>query len=163
MPRYRVDAQGSITLSAFIEAETPEQARAKAAELHEYEWDYERDDAPSVGKLYLIQNRDTEQEFEILDSGELHALPLPPQFRGFSGKHLTIEDLLQLPHDEVLESDHTANKEGLTFKEWLAAAGIWHGPEDLEPLPIGSAYNAWYAGEDPTEWRAEHSNGEVIT
>ena len=37
------------------------------------------------------------------------------------------------------------NKEGLTWAEWSAAAGL---------PPTAEAAFAWRAGEDPTEWRA---------
>lgn len=43
------------------------------------------------------------------------------------------------------------NDEGLTYEEWLSAAGVGsHSSED----ELSIAHKAWTAGEDPTEWRA---------
>ncbi len=50
----------------------------------------------------------------------------------------------------------TTNREGLTFYEWFHAASL------ADPDGIDHAYNerymalrdAWWRGEDPTEWRA---------
>jgi hypothetical protein len=190
MPKYMLEAPGLITLRAEVEAASPEEALIKGKALTEKEWQVDTDSRPTCGEISFITefglNDDDVEEFEVTDgvvsklwAGEIAGFNTaevqtghiscasPNQGKAplrFDGKHLTIKDLLQLPHDEVLEPDHSANKEGLTFKEWLTAADIWHGDNELglEPLPIGSAYNAWYAGEDPTEWRAEHSNGEII-
>lgn len=48
------------------------------------------------------------------------------------------------------------NKEGLTFSEWLNAAGWPIGA--VKPRSIASlsaAFAAWAAGEDPTEYRVK--------
>lgn len=44
-----------------------------------------------------------------------------------------------------------SNSEGVTWLEWLAAAGLRGKPFDR------SAAEAWKRGEDPTEWRATSS------
>lgn len=41
------------------------------------------------------------------------------------------------------------NKKRLTFREWIDAAG-W------PPIQVWNAWEAWKAGEDPTEYRAIH-------
>jgi hypothetical protein len=41
------------------------------------------------------------------------------------------------------------NREGLTFIEWIHAAG-----KLATDRRIMAFYAAWQAGEDPTEWRA---------
>lgn len=47
------------------------------------------------------------------------------------------------------------NDEGLTYKEWLAAAGVSISDVDNEH------YEAWLQGEDPSEWRV-HEHGMEI-
>jgi hypothetical protein len=45
------------------------------------------------------------------------------------------------------------NREGLTFAEWLAAAGV--RGDYLVAVDLALAlHDAWRAGEDPTDWRA---------
>lgn len=56
------------------------------------------------------------------------------------------------------------NKEGLTFLEWMAAAGLGSIPVvDLDQKYL----DAWSAAEDPTEWRAlaphQASKGRKVT
>ena len=50
----------------------------------------------------------------------------------------------------------STNREGLTYTEWLRAAGIEAG-EKLVPLhgpySVVATMRAWQDGEDPTEWR----------
>lgn len=48
------------------------------------------------------------------------------------------------------------NPEGLTFEEWLAAAGfsLRNFGENIELAE--KLVQAWKRGEDPTEWRATH-------
>ncbi len=43
------------------------------------------------------------------------------------------------------------NREGLTWREWCRAAGV-----DASRASVWSsfAFDAWLAGDDPTEWRA---------
>lgn len=61
------------------------------------------------------------------------------------------------------------NKEDLTLEEWYRAAGLELTDANEDKSGEGwrihdqsSAYKAWCAGEDPTEWRAEASNGEQL-
>jgi len=57
----------------------------------------------------------------------------------------------------------TTNRESMTFSEWLGAAGLsdkryfsmWH-----EQCVKNAAYDAWKRGEDPTEYRNDHSSLE---
>lgn len=49
------------------------------------------------------------------------------------------------------------NKEGLTWAEWCAAAGIESRIASFSETSEGQLaafHAAWQAGEDPTEWRA---------
>jgi hypothetical protein len=52
-----------------------------------------------------------------------------------------------------------ANKEGLTFAEWLAAAGKKEPKtkRDFAKLPT-SLLKAWLDGEDPAEYRDQKFN-----
>jgi hypothetical protein len=53
-----------------------------------------------------------------------------------------------------LEPD--VNVEGLTFPEWIAAAGL-----PIRELTLDAAAElarAWQEGDDPTEWRAEQQH-----
>lgn len=47
----------------------------------------------------------------------------------------------------------TTNGEGLTFREWLAAAG-WTLLEMFGTMNSHAFEEAWRNGEDPSEWRA---------
>lgn len=47
----------------------------------------------------------------------------------------------------------TVNDEGLTFEEWLAAAGVENNSV-FSFVPKIEHVEAWENGEDPTEWRA---------
>lgn len=54
--------------------------------------------------------------------------------------------------------EHT-NREGLTFEEWVCAAGVaaWrysYTVDNKSGYYSPKVRAAWKAGEDPTEWRA---------
>lgn len=50
---------------------------------------------------------------------------------------------------------HKMNKEGLTVAEWMRAAGVT-ASEVVPGAPRGKLlWDAWEAGEDPSDWRAE--------
>jgi hypothetical protein len=180
MPKYILESTGLITLRAEVEAATPELALAEGKKLESNKWEACPDSTPTPGEITFITEYGEDEavrEFEVSE-GEVHEMWLnsagtlttrtsskrTETARGYASEHLTIADLIKLPaDDELIEENrkHTKNKEGLTFKEWLSAAGIWYGG-DLEPLPIGAAYDAWRWGGDPTDWKAESNNGEVI-
>ena len=48
------------------------------------------------------------------------------------------------------------NREGLTFREWYAAATCWAARGAAECwLPLQLARHEWSEGVDPTEWAAK--------
>ncbi len=57
-------------------------------------------------------------------------------------------------------SNHTTNREGLTWSEWLAAsacAGLVDSEKKSKVLR-----KAWRDGEDPTDYRAAKENGSLF-
>jgi hypothetical protein len=133
MPLFTLTGRTTRTYSKVIEAASFEAAAAVAAS-----WQYsddELDEEQRDGNVELEQHED----FDDNDDGADQPIPFVP-----------------------LWPERTTNKEIVTFTEWATAAGIWAADSELEPLPIGSAYEAWLAGEDPTEWRAEAQRGERI-
>lgn len=169
MPSYLIEAEGHTNFTIVVEADSPEEALAKAEAMEPHEWQVERDAEPTRGNITHVTDMSGEHvEYEVDANGVVQ-------------RPIGLKELLEQPRDEFDKPDplHAArkatlegtqeladagalNKEGLTFTEWLAAAGIWHDDGELQPLPIGSSYEAWKAGEDPTEWRAESSNGEKL-
>lgn len=61
-------------------------------------------------------------------------------------------DLSAVHKHKTADGQHiNINDEGLTYEEWLSAAGVGsHSSSDV----VTAAYEAWKDGEDPTEWRA---------
>jgi len=53
--------------------------------------------------------------------------------------------------DRAGGNHHRENENGLTFSQWLDAAG---GSAHVESVAPGAAFKAWRAGEDPSDYRA---------
>lgn len=87
--------------------------------------------------------------------------------------HAGLDTAIAGMHRELYRANHmkteTPNREGITFREWLYAAkpeeasryyeregGDVHVMNSNRATYAGlrAEYNAWNAGEDPTEWRA---------
>lgn len=86
----------------------------------------------------------------------------------FSG--LELPTGIDMAYVEELKKQHNKdalrNGNGLTYNEWLCAAGIGIAEDPFPADPIAGAGNpartAWLNNEDPTCWRAESSNGEEL-
>jgi hypothetical protein len=62
----------------------------------------------------------------------------------------------EAPARPELDARPSTNAEGLTFPEWMAAAGMSiPAPTHTNRARIRELAAAWVAGEDPSEWRAE--------
>jgi len=59
----------------------------------------------------------------------------------------------KLQTKRAVSSNQNAN--GLTFKRWLAAAGIGDGHTLPSGVSVGRLFDAWREGEDPSDYRAE--------
>jgi hypothetical protein len=59
----------------------------------------------------------------------------------------------------------TTNRESMTLSEWLGAAGLsdkhYHSMYHQQCV-INAARDAWMRGEDPTEYRQDHSSLETF-